>query len=74
MSAILDFLQGIGDFIVGIGDNLLRTITGQQQAIQMITDFVANLQSYLAWVPDSVYVVMTMGFSVCCLYVVLGRC
>lgn len=74
MSAILDFLQGIGDAIFGFGDNLLRTITGQQQAVQMISDFIANLQSYLAWVPDSVYAVITMGFSVCCLYVILGRC
>lgn len=73
MAAIIDFLEGIGDFFVGIGDRITSTVTGTAQMLEMIASFRENLQSYLAWIPDSVYMVIAVGFSVCCLYIVLGR-
>lgn len=74
MSAILEFLESIGNFFSNIWDSMLNSIIGQQQANQMIVDFVSNLSSYLAWIPFSVREIIELGLAICCLFILIGRC
>lgn len=74
MTAILEFLQNIVDFLANLGDHVTDMVTGTGQALAMLDEFRLNLQGYLIWVPDSVYVVIYVGFALCCLYIIIGRC
>ena len=73
MDAILDAFESIISALDRIGNQISTAINGTGQMIEMIADFRANFQSYLAWIPDSVYMVIYFGFGICCLYIILGR-
>ena len=73
MNIFTDFFDSVGSFFSDIYDRIMVNVNGTAQVVDMIGDFRENLQSYLAWIPDSVYMVIAFGFTVCCLYVVIGR-
>lgn len=73
MSAIIDFIKGIGNainglvsFIVGLFDDLIYVIglTGK---------FLASIPSYFAFLPAHLLSVLVIIFGIVVVYKILGR-
>ena len=73
MDAILDFLKGIAESIGIWFDNFVLRMTAERTVLGLILDFRSNLDEYLAWIPDQVYQIIYVGFSISLLYILIGR-
>jgi len=74
MDAILDFLKNFADVIADWYDSFILKITAESTVMELILKFRESLPEYLAWIPDQVYQIIFVGFSICVLFILIGRC
>lgn len=73
MQVIIDFLSGIGDLISAAFDWLITSILDLAHIASMLTQVVANVPAYFAWLPDECASIFAVILSVVVLYKILGR-
>lgn len=73
MQAIIDFFKAISDGVSAALGFLLSFIEDTVYVIQLTGEFVAQIPSYLGWLPSSVLAVVVSIFAVVVIYKILGR-
>lgn len=73
MSAIIDFLSGIGDFFTMIGTVITSHFDNLVSIFHFAQEFTSDLPGYLLWLPDDSFSVISMGMCVAVIYLIIGR-
>lgn len=73
MTAIITFFQGIGDAVIAAIDFLLSFIQDVAYVVELTANFVAEIPTYLSFLPAPVVAMVVSIFAVVVIYKVLGR-
>lgn len=73
MTAVLDFLAGIGDGIKSAVEFLLSMIEDIAYMVQLLGEFVSKIPEYLSFLPAPVLAIFVSMFSIVVIYKILGR-
>lgn len=73
MTAIINFIQGIAAGVQAAIDFLLSMIQDVAYVVQLTAEFVAQIPTYLSFLPAPVVALIVSIFAVVVIYKILGR-
>lgn len=73
MTAVINFVKGIGDGLMAIVDFVSGLIEDILYMVKLTAEFVANIPEYLSFLPPSVIAMIVSIFAVVVIYKILGR-
>lgn len=73
MSAILEFLKGIGSAIVAVFEFIIGLVQDIVYLVQLTGSMLAQLPKLLSWLPAPVTAILLSIFTIVVLYKILGR-
>lgn len=73
MSAILDFLIGLGDMIRSLADFVFGIIKDLVYVIALIGSLVLKIPDMIGWLPSACITLVITTFSVVVIYKIIGR-
>lgn len=73
MTAVINFIKGIGDGLMAIVDFVSGLIEDVLYIVKITAEFVAKIPEYISFLPPSVIAMIVSIFAVVVIYKILGR-
>lgn len=73
MQAIIDFFATIGDIVTVVIEFVVGLFKDLLFLIQLLGNFLANLPTYLGFLPSAVVASVIVIFSIAVIFKILGR-
>lgn len=73
MSAIMDFLIGLGDLISSLVNFVITMVKDLIYVIGLLGSLILQLPDMIGWLPSACITLVTVLFGIVVIYKVLGR-